>query len=137
MPLLRRRADSSRGSTPTKDEACVAATGGEGPPYLPSTVTVPKRPRCRDYDEKGFCMRGDQCKFDHGSDAVVLEDSSTPYTPAFPPGVPQGRDRLSQNGSSYNRVRQQWPNSIEKNPTEKPTENPTEKPTEIPYTKKK
>ena len=29
------------------------------------------------------------------------------------------------------------PNSIEKNPTEKPTENPTEKPTEIPYTKKK
>ena len=38
-----------------------------------SAVTVPKRPRCRDYDEKGFCMRGDQCKFDHGSDAVVLE----------------------------------------------------------------
>ena len=31
----------------------------------------------------------------------------------------------------------QGPNSIEKNPTEKPTENPTEKPTEIPYTKKK
>ena len=29
------------------------------------------------------------------------------------------------------------PNSIEKNPTEKPTENSTEKPTEIPYTKKK
>ena len=94
MPLLRRRADASRGSTPTKDEAGVAATGGEGPPYLPSTVTVPKRPRCRDYDEKGFCMRGDQCKFDHGADAVVLEDSSTssystPYTPAIPPGVPQ------------------------------------------------
>ena len=38
-----------------------------------TAVTVPKRPRCRDYDEKGFCMRGDQCKFDHGSDAVVLE----------------------------------------------------------------
>ena len=35
-------------------------------PYLPSTVTVvppsssSKRQRCRDYDEKGFCMRGDQ-----------------------------------------------------------------------------
>ena len=32
--------------------------------------------RCRDYDEKGFCLRGDLCKFDHGSDAVVLEVSS-------------------------------------------------------------
>ena len=56
-PPPRRRADS-RGSTPTKDEAAAA---GEVPPYLPSTVTVvTKRPRCRDYDEKGFCMRGDQ-----------------------------------------------------------------------------
>ena len=30
-------------------------------------------PRCRDYDEKGFCLKGDLCKFDHGTDAVVLE----------------------------------------------------------------
>ena len=29
--------------------------------------------RCRDYDEKGFCLKGDLCKFDHGTDAVVLE----------------------------------------------------------------
>ena len=29
----------------------------------------------RDYDEKGFCLRGDLCKFDHGTDAVVLEDA--------------------------------------------------------------
>ena len=26
-----------------------------------------KKPRCRDYDEKGFCLRGDLCKFDHGT----------------------------------------------------------------------
>jgi RNA-binding protein 26 len=93
-PPPHRRADS-RGSTPTKDE--------EGAnPYLASTVTVAassavavaapaeKRPRCRDYDEKGFCMRGDQCKFDHGNDAVVLEESVPPYTPAavFPAVVP-------------------------------------------------
>ena len=39
--------------------------------------------RCPDYEEKGFCMLGDQCKFDHGSDAVVLEDNngSVPYQP--------------------------------------------------------
>lgn len=30
--------------------------------------------RCRDYDEKGFCMRGDLCPYDHGNDPVVLED---------------------------------------------------------------
>ena len=44
----------------------------EGAGYTPSPA---KRPRCRDYDEKGFCLRGDLCKFDHGSDAVVLEDA--------------------------------------------------------------
>uniref|UniRef100_A0ACB8FK87 RNA-binding protein 26 n=1 Tax=Sphaerodactylus townsendi TaxID=933632 RepID=A0ACB8FK87_9SAUR len=36
---------------------------------------LPKK-RCRDYDEKGFCMRGDMCPFDHGSDPVVVEDPS-------------------------------------------------------------
>jgi RNA-binding protein 26 len=70
---FKRRADS-HGSSPTKDEEA----GGSNP-YLP------KRPRCRDYDEKGFCMRGDQCKFDHGSDAVVLEDSSAALPGAVPP----------------------------------------------------
>ncbi|XP_059079466.1 zinc finger protein swm-like [Tigriopus californicus] len=60
----------------------------EGPsPYLPSTTA--KRPRCRDYDEKGFCMRGDMCKFDHGNDAVVLEDTVVPGAssgvPAYQP----------------------------------------------------
>ncbi|XP_032788701.2 RNA-binding protein 26 [Daphnia magna] len=30
--------------------------------------------RCRDYDEKGYCMRGDLCPYDHGTDPVVLED---------------------------------------------------------------
>ncbi len=79
-PPPRRRPDS-RGSTPTKDEDAAN-------PYLPGAGG--KRPRCRDYDEKGFCMRGDQCKFDHGNDAVVLEDSVTaPYNPA-PVGIPSG-----------------------------------------------
>ncbi|KAI8507726.1 RNA-binding protein 26 [Branchiostoma belcheri] len=46
----------------------------------------PPRPqRCRDYDEKGFCMRGELCPFDHGPDPVVVEDSSLPGMLAFPP----------------------------------------------------
>ncbi|CAG7718477.1 unnamed protein product [Allacma fusca] len=32
--------------------------------------------RCRDFDEKGLCMRGELCPFDHGKDPVVLEDIS-------------------------------------------------------------
>merc|ERR1719186_1668083 len=74
-------------ATPTRDEV---ATG-----YTPTA----KKPRCRDYDEKGFCLRGDLCKFDHGTDAVVLEDSTKtvgyqpgttePYVPGIPlAGIP-------------------------------------------------
>uniref|UniRef100_T1IBN0 C3H1-type domain-containing protein n=1 Tax=Rhodnius prolixus TaxID=13249 RepID=T1IBN0_RHOPR len=43
--------------------------------------------RCRDFDvnlllpcfkEKGFCMRGDLCPYDHGTDPVILEDVNVP-----------------------------------------------------------
>ena len=58
------------------------------PGYTP-TAREEKRPRCRDYDEKGFCMKGDMCKFDHGNDALVLEDANAagivPYQPAAVP----------------------------------------------------
>lgn len=39
------------------------------PPFLPKA-------RCRDFDEKGFCLRGEFCSFDHGSDPVVVDDIS-------------------------------------------------------------
>ncbi|GLD55986.1 RNA-binding protein 26 [Lates japonicus] len=55
---------------------------GRGPPPQP-------RKRCRDYDEKGFCMRGDMCPFDHGSDPVVVEDVNLPnMLPFQPPPIP-------------------------------------------------
>ncbi|XP_010794023.1 RNA-binding protein 26-like [Notothenia coriiceps] len=48
-----------------------------------------QRKRCRDYDEKGFCMRGDMCPFDHGSDPVVVEDVNLPnMLPFQPPPLP-------------------------------------------------
>jgi len=94
------RGDRSGDSTPTRDEG---ATG-----YTPST----KKPRCRDYDEKGFCLRGDMCKFDHGTDAVVLEDStkvgyqpigmSEPYVPGLPSGIPFPPPVLSVPPPGYN-----------------------------------
>ncbi|VDK74492.1 unnamed protein product [Litomosoides sigmodontis] len=35
---------------------------------------IRKKKRCRDYDEKGYCMKGDQCIYDHGPDPVVVDD---------------------------------------------------------------
>ncbi|XP_017877205.1 RNA-binding protein 26 [Ceratina calcarata] len=44
----------------------------------------PKR-RCRDFDEKGYCMRGDLCPYDHGTDPVVLEDVALSRVLTFGP----------------------------------------------------
>ncbi|KAF7732821.1 hypothetical protein EC973_000097 [Apophysomyces ossiformis] len=38
------------------------------------TFGMEHRPRCRDYNERGFCMRGDACPYDHGEDRIVVED---------------------------------------------------------------
>ncbi|XP_056010685.1 RNA-binding protein 26-like isoform X2 [Ostrea edulis] len=97
----------SRGSTPTLDNgkydtpsiiptvgsAMYSAPRGEGgypsesqPKGLPA-ISVPSRQRCKDYDEKGFCMRGDLCPYDHGLDPVIVEDVSIP-PPPYVPGPP-------------------------------------------------
>ena len=60
----------------------------DNPGYTP-TARDDRKIRCRDYDEKGFCMKGYQCKFDHGNDALVLEDAnSAGIVPYQPVGVP-------------------------------------------------
>ncbi|XP_041970458.1 zinc finger protein swm isoform X2 [Aricia agestis] len=45
--------------------------------------------RCRDFDVKGYCMRGDLCEWDHGVDPVVLEDATLTRVLAIPPPVPE------------------------------------------------
>ncbi|XP_030067446.1 RNA-binding protein 27 isoform X2 [Microcaecilia unicolor] len=49
----------------------------------------PKR-RCRDYDERGYCVLGDLCQFDHGNDPLVVDEVSLPSIIPFPPppGLP-------------------------------------------------
>lgn len=47
------------------------------PPGMPAMPMLPSTPlksgnRCRDYDTKGFCTRGAQCPYDHGTDAYVV-----------------------------------------------------------------
>jgi len=44
----------------------------------PPREKAPPRRRCRDYDEKGYCMAGDLCPYDHGFDPVVVDDVALP-----------------------------------------------------------
>uniref|UniRef100_A0A3B3XLI2 RNA binding motif protein 27 n=1 Tax=Poecilia mexicana TaxID=48701 RepID=A0A3B3XLI2_9TELE len=46
---------------------------------------TPLKQRCRDYDEKGFCVLGDMCPFDHGSDPLIVDDVTLPKMIPFPP----------------------------------------------------
>lgn len=40
-------------------------------PQQPSNSS--KKQRCRDFDGKGYCLRGDHCPFDHGTDPVIMD----------------------------------------------------------------
>ncbi|ORX43763.1 hypothetical protein BCR36DRAFT_140217 [Piromyces finnis] len=33
--------------------------------------------RCIDYDEKGYCLRGDMCPYDHGMDRIVVDEMAS------------------------------------------------------------
>nr|KYP54841.1 Zinc finger CCCH domain-containing protein 41 [Cajanus cajan] len=36
-------------------------------------VNIPRQ-RCRDFEERGFCLRGDMCPMEHGVNRIVIED---------------------------------------------------------------
>ncbi|XP_014259667.1 RNA-binding protein 26 isoform X2 [Cimex lectularius] len=76
--------DNNHGDTDLRNIQSVVAV----PPELQA---YPRR--CRDFDEKGFCMRGDLCPYDHGTDPVILEDVGVPMynggPPQQPPIIPQ------------------------------------------------
>lgn len=67
-----RKISRSMSPNATGDGAEIRGGGGVG--GGPSS----KRQRCRDFDEKGYCMRGETCPWDHGVDPVVLEDINNP-----------------------------------------------------------
>ncbi|KAH6792155.1 hypothetical protein C2S52_002632 [Perilla frutescens var. hirtella] len=39
----------------------------------PVNVGLPRQ-RCRDFEERGFCLRGDMCPMEHGVNRIVVED---------------------------------------------------------------
>ncbi|XP_074527522.1 RNA-binding protein 27 isoform X2 [Halichoeres trimaculatus] len=56
---------------------------GVGKPFINKGASL--KQRCRDYDEKGFCVRGDLCPFDHGNDPLIVDDVNLPNMIPFPP----------------------------------------------------
>ncbi|KNC98627.1 uncharacterized protein SPPG_06309 [Spizellomyces punctatus DAOM BR117] len=47
--------------------------GGMGPTRGGYMNGRGRRP-CRDYEERGYCLRGDACPYDHGVDRIVVDD---------------------------------------------------------------
>ncbi|XP_044502345.1 zinc finger CCCH domain-containing protein 41 isoform X2 [Mangifera indica] len=44
------------------------------PPLSSSLNLGITRQRCRDFEERGFCLRGDMCPMEHGVNRIVVED---------------------------------------------------------------
>ncbi|XP_075674568.1 zinc finger CCCH domain-containing protein 41 [Castanea sativa] len=44
------------------------------PPINSSMNMGIPRQRCRDFEERGFCLRGDMCPMEHGVNRIVIED---------------------------------------------------------------
>ncbi|KAM8715172.1 hypothetical protein ACLKA7_002250 [Drosophila subpalustris] len=65
-----------RGSNNMEAVACSsgsAALAAPVPPPLVHPAAAMARQRCRDFDEKGYCVRGETCPWDHGINPVVFE----------------------------------------------------------------
>lgn len=74
----------------------LGTTGGNSSSSNNSTgggPTFQTKRRCRDFDEKGYCMRGDMCPYDHGVDPVVLEDTTLGNVLTFGPNGQPPIDR--------------------------------------------
>lgn len=48
------------------------------PPINSSLNLSIPRQRCRDFEERGFCLRGDMCPMEHGVNRIVIEDVQVP-----------------------------------------------------------
>ena len=81
--------------------AALQAMGFPGMPQMPGSGPVKKRKgRCRDYDNKGFCARGDSCLYQHGPDHVVVLEQDE-YDPRNPTATSPTRNGSSQRNGAF------------------------------------
>lgn len=66
-------------------------------------------PRCRDFEERGFCLRGDMCPMEHGANRIVVDDvqSLSQYNLSVPVPARQlvGKGTGPSNGPSTDLTR--------------------------------
>lgn len=46
--------------------------GAQGNPLLDLSNNIKGKVRCRDYDTKGYCARGNSCPYEHGNDHLIV-----------------------------------------------------------------
>lgn len=64
--------------------------GALRPPINSSlNVNIPRQ-RCRDFEERGFCLRGDMCPMEHGVNRIVIEDVQSLSQFNLPVSLPSG-----------------------------------------------
>ncbi|KAL8139515.1 hypothetical protein V2J09_005536, partial [Rumex salicifolius] len=69
------------------------------PPLNPSLNMGIPRQRCRDFEERGFCLRGDMCLMEHGVNRIVVEDVQSLSQFNLPASLPGGHALGNPGGS--------------------------------------
>lgn len=69
------------------------------PTISPSLNMGIPRQRCRDFEERGFCLRGDMCPMEHGLHRIVVEDVQSLSQFNLPVSIPSTRLLGMQVGS--------------------------------------
>ncbi|MCL7051404.1 hypothetical protein MKW94_002399 [Papaver nudicaule] len=68
-------------------------------PINPSlNIGIPHQ-RCRDFEERGFCLRGDMCPMEHGVNRIVVEDVQSLSQFNLPVSIPGARHIGKPTGS--------------------------------------
>ncbi|OMO69372.1 hypothetical protein COLO4_29094 [Corchorus olitorius] len=66
----------------------IGLQGALRPPMNSSLNMGIPRQRCRDFEERGFCLRGDMCPMEHGVNRIVVEDVQSLSQFNLPVAVP-------------------------------------------------
>ncbi|KAJ0962525.1 hypothetical protein J5N97_027647 [Dioscorea zingiberensis] len=63
----------------------------------PLNLGIPRQ-RCRDFEERGFCLRGDMCPMEHGVNRIVVEDVQSLSQFNLPVSIPSAHALGIQSG---------------------------------------
>uniref|UniRef100_A0A1I7TB44 C3H1-type domain-containing protein n=1 Tax=Caenorhabditis tropicalis TaxID=1561998 RepID=A0A1I7TB44_9PELO len=71
-----------------------SSSGSRSPPYKSRS----SRRRCKDFEERGYCIRGDQCPYYHGRDPVIVDETALSSMVPLPTAPPNFSCRLPPPG---------------------------------------